>query len=229
MPKRAAGLRRAIRAYHEARLFEELPAPAAPWRLWLLGCVLTAALLGLLHALWLGARPAPLPELAAPSLKVSVRVPPVAAEIAAVPTPPEPKVAAPVTASDKKVTQKEPVETRVLVQSRRRSLAASRAAAMADWQPALPDPGPTAAGKRVFNPALAARLDQIAAPVTRGTEALALGPDAFGRQAVIIGDRCFQVQKLDDQALRGMAAWEPVDCRPGQRGPGIRLGKLRGD
>lgn len=80
-------------------------------------------------------------------------------------------------------------------------------------------------GESVFDPQLARRIQT--APVGKATmDSVPLGPDAFGRQAVVIGDQCFRVQKLDDQAMRGLGMWEPVDCHPSRPQNGIQLKKL---
>jgi hypothetical protein len=119
------------------------------------------------------------------------------------------------------------------------SLAASRAQVLAEWTQAqaqereqeqgrvMPSGEGDSGGATVFNPELSRRLQQIPSRTPGATEVAHLAPDAFGRQAVVLGDKCFMVQKLDDQAMRGMASWEPVDCRPGRRPVGeIRLEKL---
>lgn len=228
LPKRTAGLRRALRAYHRARLIEAPPPARAPWRIWLLGCILFAALFMGVNALWPGQGAAQLTERVAGSLRVDVRQVAATDAVPAAQPVPEPTLPPPAAVPAKSAGRTRP-EPQTILRPKPRSLAESRAEAMAEWQSTLAESGPTAAGKKVFNPALAARLDQIAAPVIRSTEAFALAPDAFGRQAVIIGDRCFQVEKLDDQALRGMAAWEPVSCQPGGQAPSIQLRKLRAD
>ena len=119
-----------------------------------------------------------------------------------------------------------------------RSLTDSRALVMAEWTHAQAQEQGRATtsgegggnGATVFNPGLSRRLEQIPSRTPVPTEAAHLAPDAFGRQAVMMGDKCFMVQKLDDQAMRGMASWEPVDCRPGRRSSGeIRLEKLQLD
>ncbi|UTA48904.1 hypothetical protein L1F30_04995 [Simiduia sp. 21SJ11W-1] len=112
-----------------------------------------------------------------------------------------------------------------LVPRPRFNLADSKARALSGWVPQTS--APATQPSPVFDAALSARIQ--AAPRGRAPlDAVPLAPDAFGRQAVVIGDKCFRVQKLDDQALRGMASWEPVACAPKRRSsPVIDLSKRR--
>lgn len=79
----------------------------------------------------------------------------------------------------------------------------------------------------VFDSGLKERLSHIApGRVALGAAASTLA-DVNGTQEVVLGDRCFHVAKLDDQAMRGMGVWTRGHCTaPGANKEKIKLGVL---
>ncbi|MBB3169065.1 hypothetical protein FHS30_002273 [Simiduia aestuariiviva] len=216
--KLAAGLSLAeVRRYHRERLVTETKLARSDW-VWLLVMISVGG------CFWLGITvTAPQPVSTTNTLRVTllsaVRDNSTSATATSVETPEDSQVS-----SLPSVDDSPPTSIPQAVTTPPRSLRQSRDRILSEWQASeATEPQ----NRRVFNPQFAEKL-RNAPPPKAPVEPIELSPDAFGRQAVVLGDKCFRVSKLDDQAMRGMATWEPVSCHPGRRPANeIRLGKLR--
>lgn len=116
----------------------------------------------------------------------------------------------------------------VLVEGAPSSIRASQSEALRAWRPSVVDPQDTYTGSgAVFDPRFARSLNLAAPARSTAIDARAELPNLHGEQQVIVGDRCFTVTKLDDQAMRGMASWTRGLCQsPSAKANKITLGKL---
>ncbi|BFM10876.1 hypothetical protein R50072_10290 [Simiduia litorea] len=113
------------------------------------------------------------------------------------------------------------------------SIAESKAAVLQAWSDTyvgqeVTQPGPHQGQGTVFDAAFNNRLSQIEPGRVAPTAAVGtLLADVNGVQEVVIGDKCFQVSKLDDQAMRGMGVWTRGLCAPpGANEQKIKIGVL---
>ena len=115
--------------------------------------------------------------------------------------------------------------------SQRPSVLASKAEVLEAWSSARANSGSDELGdypsqSPVFDGAMRARLSRIApGRLSRMAESSSLA-DVNGVQEVVIGDSCFHVTKLDDQAMRGMGVWTRGSCSLPHEDK-IKIGVLR--
>ncbi|MDN3639008.1 hypothetical protein QWY82_09335 [Simiduia curdlanivorans] len=97
------------------------------------------------------------------------------------------------------------------------SISQSKAEALQAWSETYGDREASQSGRHqgsgtVFDSALNTRLSDIApGRLVSGAAANTLA-DVNGVQEVVLGDQCFHVSKLDDQAMRGMGVWTRGHC-----------------